>query len=203
MIVYTPLDLPKIEPDDWNTFWTIWNTHSDSLVKVSFNGVHSDSPVGRNDIWQGLDIFVSKNSTAIWTAPFYDIREELPNLYNTLATLPIPNIYRVRLVSSKQPVGPHSDDKKDTWVARAYLHYTAPTGQWYFIRPGDMGGQRSYITLPAETNWFAYNDKHCWHATEYDEKYPKILLQVFASSVPMELVNTSIEKYKEHTIRYD
>jgi hypothetical protein len=203
MIVYTPLDLPKIEPDNWDVFWDIWNTHSSSLTKIKSNGDHSDSPVGRNDVWQGLDIYINSERLYVWQAPFYDIKEKLPKLYNTITSLPINNIRRVRLVSSKLQVDPHTDDNKDIWVARAYFHYTAPNEQWYFTRPGDYHGKRTYITLAPETNWFTYNDKYCWHATDYDSQYPKILLQVFASSLPKELVDASIEKYKENTIRYD
>ncbi len=206
MIIYTPLDLPKIEPDDWNVFWEIWNQHSSNLVKVLPNGSHSYSAVGRDDVWQGLDIYRYKNIdfTSAWRAPFYDIKEKLPKLYNMLDTLPMSNVTRVRLVSSKLEMTAHSDEVKDIWVARAYFHYTAPKEQWFFTRPNDGRGERTYITLPAETNWFAYNDKNCYHGTDYDPKYPKILLQVFSlSSIPQMLIDASIEKYKEHTIRYD
>lgn len=203
MIVYTPLDLPKIEPDDWNIFWDIWNQYSDNLVKVVSNGSHSKSAVGRNDLWRGLDIYKNPLMMPGWQAPFYDIKEKLPKLYNTITSLPISNIRQVKLVSSKLQVNPHSDDEKDIWVARAYFHYTAPTEQWWFTKPGNSSGERSYITRPNETNWFAYNDKYCWHATDYDPKYPKILLQVFASSLPADLINRSIEKYKDYTITYN
>jgi hypothetical protein len=203
MIVYTPLDLPKIEPDSWEVFWEIWNQHSGNLIKIISNGNHSDSAVGRNDVWQGLDIYKDPRTLNGWQTPFYDIKEKLPKLYNTIISLPIKDIRQIRLVSSKMQVDPHSDDVNDIWVARAYFHYTSPKEQWYFTRPGDFYGQRTYITLPSETNWFTYNDKYCWHATDYDSKYPKILLQIFASSLSKELVDASIEKYKEHTIRYD
>lgn len=203
MIVYSPLDLPKIEPDDWNIFWDIWNQHSDNLVKVISNGTHSDSSVGRSDVWQGLDIYKNTKIPNVWDAPFYDIKEKLPKLYNTITSLPISNIRQVRLVSSKMKVDPHSDDVKDIWVARAYFHYTASSEQWFFTRPGDFYGERTYITRPSETNWFTYNDKYCWHATDYDPMYPKILLQIFASSLPIDLVNRSIEKYKDYTITYN
>ena len=201
MIIYTPLDLPKIEPDDWNTFWEIWNTYSSKLIKIKSNGIHSTSDVGRSDIWQGLDIYKNSNFNS-WQAPFYNIKEQLPKLYSTLISLPISNIRQIRLVSSKLQVDPHSDDMKDIWVARAYFHYTAPEEQWFFTKPGDYYGERSYITRPVETNWFAYNDKYCWHATDYDEKYPKILLQIFADSLSTNLIDSSIEKYKDYTINY-
>jgi hypothetical protein len=201
MIVYTPLDLPKAEPDDWNVFWEIWNTYSGKLFKTMSNGTHSDAVVGRSDIWQGLDIYKNSNFNS-WQAPFYNIKEQLPKLYSTLILLPISNIRQIRLVSSKLQVDPHSDDVKDIWVARAYFHYTAPKEQWFFTKPGDYHGKRSYITRPAETNWFAYNDKYCWHATDYDEKYPKILLQIFADGLSTNLIDSSIEKYKDYTINY-
>ena len=119
MIIYTPLDFPKIEPDDWNVFWEIWDTYSDNLIKVISNGDHSVATVGRSDIWQGLDIY--KNlSLNVWQAPFYDIKEQLPKLYNTLISLPISNIRQIRLVSSKLQVDPHSDDVKDIWVCLLY-----------------------------------------------------------------------------------
>ena len=201
MIVYTPLDLPKIEPDDWNVFWDIWNQYSDKLIKVRSNGTHSNAIVGRSDIWQGLDIY--KNSSFnVWQAQFYDIKEQLPKLYNTLISLPISNIQLIRLVSSNLQVDPHSDNVKDTWVARAYFHYTSPNEQWFFTKPGDYYGERSYITRPTETNWFAYNDKYCWHATDYNPEYPKILLQIFADSLSKNLIDSSIEKYKDYTINY-
>ena len=88
-------------------------------------------------------------------------------------------------------------------MARAYFHYTHPIEQWFFTRPNDVYGERTYITRPIETNWFAYNDKYCCHATDYDPMYPKILLQVFASSLPINLINRSIEKYKDYTITYN
>mgnify|MGYP000843852331 CR=1 FL=1 len=201
MIIYTPLDLPKAEPDDWNVFWEIWNTYSGKLFKTMSNGTHSDAVVGRSDVWQGLDIYKNSNFNS-WQAPFYNIKEQLPKLYSTLILLPISNIRQIRLVSSKLQVDPHSDDMKDIWVARAYFHYTAPEEQWFFTKPGDYYGERSYITRPVETNWFAYNDKYCWHATDYDGKYPKILLQIFADGLSTNLIDSSIEKYKDYTINY-
>lgn len=203
MIIYTPLDLPKIEPDDWSIFWGIWNQYSGNLTKVLPNGNHSNSAVGRNDLWQGLDIYKDPKSYNGWQAPFYDVKEKLPKLHNTITSLPISNVRQIRLVSSKSDLNPHSDDVKDMWVARAYFHYTSPKEQWYFTRPGDRDGTRTYITRPSETNWFAYNDKHCWHATEHDHNHPKILLQVFASSLSKELIYQSITKYKDYTITYN
>lgn len=203
MIIHTPLALPKIEPDDWAVFWNIWNQYSAPLIKVQENvGFISTSPVGRNDIWNGLDIYKPTPFRGSWEAPFYNIKEHLPNLYNMISSLPIPNIRCVRLVSSTMQVPAHSDDNNDIWVARAMFYYTATTSQWFFTKPEDPDGKRTYISYPDDTNWFAYNDMHCWHGTDYDAQNPKILLQVFSSTIPKNLINASIARYRNYTIVY-
>jgi hypothetical protein len=104
------------------------------------------------------------------------------------------------LITSLQNILSHTDDSVDKWSIRAYFHYTDLRSQWYFTKPHDINGTRQYLHLPNETNWFAYNDKHCWHGTDYNPDCPKILLQVFSLRNNLSLVNNSIEKYKDYTI---
>lgn len=200
MIVYTPLDLPIIEPDDWEKFWEVWKSKAGPVVKVKKNWAGSLTPVNSADLWDGIDIF-SLNNSAAWTAPEVDIRDVLPNFYNKLVSL-IPGISRVRLVSSKLPFGAHSDDNLDTWVIRGFL-CPKNFSKWYFTRPQDPKGQRSYILLPEDTMWFAYNDKHCWHGTEYDSDNKKILIQLTFSADIKDILHRSMEKYKDYTINYE
>jgi hypothetical protein len=199
MIVATPLDLPIIKPDNWDTFWDIWNTHSANLVKV-LNNTTKNSQVGATNIWKGLDIFAKGTFKTAWNAPLVDISSSLPNLYNVCATLPIENVCRVRLISSLESFNSHTDDNIDKWSIRAYFHYTDVNDQWYFTNPNDAQGHRYYFHVPKETNWFAYNDKHCWHGTDFDPRHPKILLQIFSFGNNSALINNSIEKYKQYTI---
>jgi hypothetical protein len=199
MIVYTPIDLPKIEPDNWDVFWDVWNTHRDYLVKTKMNTSISLTPVGISDMWLGLDIFKKTTGYASWQAPFFDIKQSLPNMYNSLVTL-FPNATIIRLVQSQKNVEAHTDDNRNVWHIRAYLHYTSSKSQWYFTKPHDAGGNRTYIDLPEETNWFAYNDLNAWHGTDFDPDNKKILLQVFGSYISPSLIEPSINKYKNYTI---
>ena len=203
MIVYTPLDLPKIEPDNWDTFWEIWNKYSDWVSKRALNHATSLTPVGTNNIWRGMDIFSTKTMIPAWSAPYFDISERLPNMYRQITNLGIPGVKLVRLLSSKCPFGAHSDDNKDMWVIRAFLHHPAKIPQWYFTKPGDPKGLRTYATLPENTNWFAYNDLNAWHGTEYDPENEKILVQLYFHEPIDGLIERSIEKYKDYTINYD
>jgi len=61
MLIYTPVDLPKIEPDNWDIFWDIWNEHKDYLEKTKHNAKTSLVSLGKNTVWTGLDIFKRKN----------------------------------------------------------------------------------------------------------------------------------------------
>ena len=199
MILYTPIDLPKIEPDNWDVFWDIWNTHSDYAIKTKSNTHLSATPLGSTDIWLGLDIFKKNILSTSWQVPFFDIKYLLPNMYSSLMTI-LPNAGVIRLIQSQKDVGAHTDDNRNVWHLRSYLYYTSSKSQWYFTKPNDSQGDRTYITLPTTTNWFAYNDKHCWHGTDFDPNHKKILLQVFFNPLMPNLLEQSMDKYKDYVI---
>ena len=200
MIVFTPIDLPKIEPDNWDVFWDIWNTHRDYLVKTRVNTTISATPIGANNLWLGLDIIKKSIGNTSWQAPFFSIKDLLPNMHNSLTTL-FPNA-TIRLVQSQTDFRSHTDDNINIWHLRAYLHYTDSKSQWYFTKPHDPHGDRTYINLPESTNWFAYNDLNSWHGTDFDVDNKKILLQVFFNPLTPNLLKQSIEKYKDYTIDF-
>jgi hypothetical protein len=201
MLIFTPVDLPKIEPDDWDIFWDIWNTHSRPLVKVRQNTDLSVAPVGTNNIWIGLDVYKLYNTEMPYTAPYVDIKELLPNMHRQLLDI-APNLYRVRLLQSCVNIASHTDTNTDLWNLRAFIHNVDSYTQWYFTKPNDSTGERTYITMPADTNWFMYNDKHCWHGTDYDPDNKKILLQAFCFGSPVNIMERSSKKYKEFNLEY-
>lgn len=201
MIISTPLDLPKIAPDSWEVFWKIWNQYACNLVKVRKNINLSKSPIGKNNAWKGFDIYKPLNLPTAWDAPFYDIKYDLPKLYQSILNLPFKYIHRVRIVSSLLSIGSHTDDNTDKWAVRAFLKHDDPDSQWYFTAPIPNDVNKQFLQMPSDTNWFAYNDKHCWHGTIFNPKYPKILVQLFMLSNPIDIVNTNIEKYPDYIIK--
>jgi hypothetical protein len=201
MIIYTPLNIPKIEPDNWEVFWNIWNKHSDIMVKKSINLATSLSKIGESGTWRGLDIYKLGNMSPSWDCPYFDIKNDLPLLFQYIGNLPIKNIYRVRLIQSLKPITPHTDNDLDRWEYRALLHNTSPKSQWFFTEP--KKDERTYIELPDSTNWFAYNDKYSWHGSDYDPKFEKILVQLFfLGPKHNDIIPSSIETYKEYTIDF-
>jgi hypothetical protein len=200
MIVYTPLNLPKLEPDNWEVFWNIWNTHSDVLVKKSVNIVNSRSPVGSNNVWVGLDIFSKWNLKVSWDCPYYDISNDLPVMRESIDRLNLKTLYRVRLIQSMVDVEAHTDNNTDRWNIRGYLHYTSTQPQWYFTKPRDT--IKTYSTMPNDLQWFGYNDKYAWHGSDYDPNHKKILIQLFFLENVNNLIQDNINVYKEYTIEY-
>jgi len=202
MLVFTPIDLPKIEPDDWLVFWEMWNQYKGTVSKVHMNYALSPAQVGSTSIWTGLDIYKKVNTPMTWEAPFFDIKHSLPNMYNAINSLSI-NIIRARLVQSQIPMHSHSDDNVDCWNIRAFIHGNNPHKQWYFTKPNDTLGERTYIKMPPDTNWFMYNDLHCWHGTDFDPDNKKILLQIFCIGNPsVDYLTSSTKKYEQYTIEF-
>lgn len=202
MLIFTPMDLPKIEPDNWDVFWDIWNTHSAPLTKVNQNTETSIAPIGSDDIWTGIDIYNKYNNTMPYTAPYVDIEHALPNMYKALLSIST-DVYRVRLLQSQTNILAHTDNNKDRWNIRAFLYGDTAPNQWYFTKPYDSHGERTYIKMPTDTNWFMYNDKYCWHGTDFEPNHKKILIQVFCIDPKLtKLIDNGTQKYKEYTLEF-
>lgn len=204
MIVAHALDLPKIEPDNWDTFWDIWNNNSQSLIKVGYGDNHryqSATQLGSRDHWIGMDVFRTPLQWH-WVAPFVDISKTLPNMYNTLTSLELPNIRLVRIVQSIKDHSAHSDTGSDSWEVRAMLKCDNPSKHWYYTPYGNKGTRES-LRLPNDTNWFTYNDTKCHHGTIYFPDSPKYLIQVYyGGKISIDLLSRSIDKYPESVISF-
>ena len=209
MIIATPLDIPPLVPDDWNVFWEIWHKNADNLVKTYFvpqnpvsRPVPNNSMLGRNDIWFGMDIFQTASSErrTLWQSPYVDISHSLPKLYQQCINLPFSNVRTIRIVKSLKNFSPHADDGLDIWRIRAMLYHPWEEQQWHFSLPD--GNKTIPLSLPKETNWFSYNDKHCWHGTTYNPDREKLLV-IVDGLVQKSLIEKSIEKYKDFTVTSD
>ena len=198
--------------DDWDVFWNIWEKHSimmykkPTLAEVKKNILYTRNFQG--DVWKGIDLYHSSfydSWPLLWNAPLVDIKNELPILYECVQDInELFPMHCIRLAESQLDISSHTDYNENVWRMRGYLYYPSKVSQWYFTKPKDSEGKRHYISLPSETSWFAYNDKECWHGTDFDEKNKKILVQLFPLPSAKEnidlAVKLGIEKYKDYTI---
>ena len=205
MIIATPLDIPRIEPDDWNVFWDLWNTYSGPLTKQYLNNGSEVDPLIAPKIWSGLDLYDQWPHGTAWQAPLFEAGKLFPKMFKTIFDLNLNSLYRIRLISSLMPVGAHSDDSADRWSIRAFLHHPSTEQQWYFTKPNDRFGSRKYLLMPEDTNWFAYHDNLTWHGSDYDPKKPKILLQLYTRPIltSNQLIQRSFSKYADYVVDYE
>jgi len=200
MIVATPLDLAPLQPDSWSVLWAIWNKYSGDLVKTSTNLTDSDASIGNRSIWRGLDIYRASLARTAWTAPYYDISRELPQLLRDIKNNEMFDIlHRVRIIQSNMDIPAHSDDRRASWYLRCMLHNTDVNSQWYFT--ANDSDERKYLHMPKDTNWFAYNDAACKHGSDYRPEHTKLLVQFYGEyKHEPQVIARSINKYKEYTI---
>lgn len=203
-LYYTPIKLPKIEPDNWDLFWEIWNTEADYVHKTTNPHEKSRLLLGNRTCWKGMEVYdpdVVKTNRSIQLVSV-DIRSRLPKMYESMQSLkPFFKNLSLIFLESKFPIGAHTDKNLDNWMLRSFFYYPSPTPQWYFTKPDDTNGKRTYITVPEDTTWFAFNDSKAWHGTDYDEKYPKIVIKAYGS-LHDEVIQENLERYKDYTLSF-
>lgn len=194
-IVSTPLDLPHLEPDNWDRWWDIWNEFSRPLAKT---GV---SPNSESGLHVGFDVFKIPQFNPVYKADYVDLKSLYPDLYNQILSLPV-TIYGARFVSSRGDFSAHIDNKWHSWSIRNMFYCPDAEPQWYYT--DREGNNKKYLIMPETTNWWAYLDGAIKHGTHYKPEFPKIILQVF-SDIPRsaELSKRSFSKFPNHIISYD
>lgn len=194
-IVSTPINFPKLVPDDWDKWWNIWNRYSTPLVKKGI------SPNNQSGLHVGFDVFKISVFSPTYEAAYVDLSVLYPSLYEQIVSLPM-QIYGARFVSSKGDFPGHIDNRWISWSLRNMFHCEDPEPQWFYT---DMENKnKTFLTLPESTNWWAYLDGAIKHGTHYKENYPKIILQVFSDPVnTTAFVEKSIGMFPEHSIEYD
>lgn len=203
---FTPILLPNIVPDSWNSFWNIWNSTADQVLKFKHpHDAESRLKVGDTTTWKGMEIYdpsAGTNKSKSVSMPIIDIRESLPKMFGTLMSLkPFFKNFSITMIQSVTAIGAHTDRNLDSWMVRCFFHYPAANEQWYFTRPNDHMGERTYIQMPQDTTWFAFNDKNSWHGTDYDMQYPKILIKIYGS-LRDQVLQENFARYKNYVLSF-
>jgi len=195
-LYYTPLDIPRIQPKNWDQWWEVWNTHSAVIAKNEKN--HNDT----YGLWKGLDLYrdpsmVFKLRAAgltgvhnpVYNAPYhYQSSVVIDLVHQVISRFPM-HIICIRVIENLDEVPPHSDESSPAPNVRSILwsDYTEPI--WRF----DLGEKSLEMTLPEDTNSFYYLDYPLKHSAIYRPGNTKGVLVVYG--VPMK------DKFKEMTTR--
>jgi hypothetical protein len=195
-IISAPLNFPKIEPDNWDEWWNVWNTESKVVFKTSTTHNSLSSP------WTGLDIYVKpgKEDLAVETYNFRNInRPDLfSNFFSNLENFPL-DISVMRAASTIVSARPHNDFTKPMYSVRAIMHDANPSPTWYYL----FDDKKVYLNMPADTNSWIYPDHESKHGSDFQFPYRKILLMFFGTlkpGYPKIAFDQSLQKYKDYVI---
>jgi hypothetical protein len=193
-IISTPLIFPKVEPDDWDVWWKLWNKNSKFLMKVVNN--HNE---GRAR-WLGMDIYVGHGIDSAqvtgYHAPYIPYPELFKKLLDNIDQLPI-NVKVIRAVSSIYEVSPHSDFLTPNFSVRSLLHDTNPTSTFYY----QFNDTKVYQQLPIDSNTWGYWDHKSKHGTDHYSGRRKILLMYYGTTKEDMDISNSIEHYADYVIK--
>ena len=199
-IPYVPLDVPRIEPDNWELFWELWNAKNADITRG----------LNETQYWKGLCIWLNPaidhtkfnyNNTVVddWSMHFPKMFEQIRNC------LPFHSIEKVVLWSNINEVGPHFDpdaviypwpdslrimlwdtnERATFWMSRWPKRTEDFNPEPVVVRNKGKYGcdtklipqeKRMYVDLPAETNTFVFNNGAYLHGADMAKS--KIIMAV-------------------------
>jgi hypothetical protein len=212
---WLPLDIPKIEFDDLESFKNLWEKESIDILRVRPDAAEpwkkESHPLKKDSSWhvpsfRGLHLYENKVVSPISQDSFcgklYEGND--PQLKRILEQVfdyfPIHTMFSVFIWQSTREIKPHRD-RGFFWKCptefRAMLHdeNTEPTLYVADIENRDI----HYVDCPEETNSFCWSNGTQIHGSDYYGKKKWILCIAGAqhSTKSDELFERSIEKYRD------
>lgn len=223
-VPWIPLDIPRIEPDDWDLFWRLWNEKNADITRANPQ---------ESQYWKGLCCWLNPaidhtkfnySNTVIddWSMHFPRMFEQIRNC------LPFISLEKIVLWSNVNTVNPHFDPDAviypwpDSLRIMLWDTNEAPTfymNKWperteefnpppVTVRTGGKGygiksdrvpeDKRMYVGLPKDTNTFVFNNGAFLHGANLAK--PKIIMAVKGRPNIykwLKALEASYEKYKD------
>lgn len=195
-ILLTPLDIPKIVPNDWEQWWEIWHKNKANLTKK--HKTHNSS-YGANDVWKGVTLFQAQDSIMTYDCPDVSDTTVAKNISEqVLDRLPL-RIMCIRVIENLTNIDFHTDHSVPKQQLRSVLWNTYDDPIWKF----KLNDEIRQFALPEETNTFFYVDNPLQHAAIYDSNKSKGLLWIygykaFENSITV-LAEDSAKKFKQQS----
>ena len=222
-IIWLPLDIPKIELDDYDEFLKIWDEQSHKVLRIKPDAaepwIKDEHPWGEKSSWNlaqfnGLTLYghpgIAWDTGTFAARPYVgDIPMFERIVKQVFEYFPIHTMLTIFIWESKMGIAPHKDQSaywKCPTEFRVMLHdeNTEPT----LYVATDFTDTPVYIDLPEDTNSFCWSNGKCVHGSTYHGKRKFILCisGIQHSAQSDELFDRSIKKYKDklnYTLDYD
>lgn len=222
------LDLPKFELDSPEEFWNIWEAEKERVARQTIDrgALGAKNPSLEHSQWDGLAMYEDLQllKDAAWkTKVSLDLaRTQSKYMASIFKNLPFVRIRSIRMWSSNCVIPAHYDGNMPSVLdgvmrfpteIRLMLDDKNPKETFWLCssskyKPNPKDGipmeDRYYVTLPEDTNTFAWNNEDYLHGADYDPQYRKILVVIkgWVDVIRLEeLIDRSIVKYPDHVIR--
>jgi hypothetical protein len=191
-ILFTPLDIPKIIPNNWDHWWEVWNNKTDKLVKI-----HNNHNSGSNELWRGINLYKSSICRVTYDCPDAFDSPVVKNIVEQVFEyIPI-SIMCIRVIENLMNVPFHSDHTVSRQQLRAVLWSNYTDHIWNFKYNDEV----RHASIPNDTNSFYYIDNPLLHSAIYDPTKSKGLLVIYGHHEFDDKLSTiahkSSEKYKD------
>ncbi len=218
-IRWLPLDIPKIEFDNFQEFEDLWRQECIDILRIKPDVAEpwdkDKHPFGDKSSWhvaqfQGLTIWRNPNSETetltfaekLYKGNYYQFNRIVEQVFEYF---PMHTIFTIFIWKSTMEVKPHRD-KSAFWKCptefRVMLHdeNEDPTLYVADIEKGDI----NYIDLPKDTNSFCWSNGTQIHGSDYHgkNKYLLCIHGIQHSKKSDELFERSINKYR-HLLNYN
>lgn len=202
-VLFTPLNIPKIVPNDWEQWWDIWNKNTVNLIKKhkTHNSSYGEPGVlkGPNNVWKGITLYQSPNSIMTYDCPNLSDTPIAKNISEqVLDNLPC-SIMCIRVIENLYGIDFHTDHAMPKQQLRSILWNTYDDPIWNF----KLNDEVRELSLPESSNTFFYVDNPLQHSAIHDSTKSKGLLWIyghrpFEKSIT-ELAEASAKKFKQHS----
>lgn len=216
-VTATVLDIPDIVPDDWDTFWQIWNAEKARSRRIGADR-NNTGPGG----WVGLDLIHAQGKNSFEQPIVPELAEACPRMMsNIIQHFPFSSLRLVRLWQSIVPIKPHREGNPNQFQYpsefRTMLHDTNTRPTFYMTPVMDhanadsepakaeakLNGRRHYVNVaPGES--FIFNGETAYHGAEYDPGHHKILV-IVKGDLDLDryddLMQRSVDRFPERVMR--
>jgi len=214
-IRWLPLDIPKIEFDNYQEFLDIWDQHNIDVVRLkpctAEPWTAEAHPLGTSSNYhkpqfKGLHFYTEdpdkfyENERGIFAHKYYEHPVFKPIIEQVKEFFPFHHITHMYVWESVKSVAPHRD-QSFFWNCptefRAMLHdeNEEPT---LYVADAEYGDAH-YIDLPKDTNSFCWSNGSQIHGSDFHGKRKQLLcINGFLSISKLDaLLEKSIDKYKD------
>jgi hypothetical protein len=216
-ILFTPLDIPINLPDEQEIYnWAEANTFRQTEYKQYELGWFTHSPVAcciLPDDWRDVKELYKvedhlKNQIVGNNDTFFhpEFSKLFPQLVEAIKALPFKELTGASVKIQRGPSFPHQDDLhtiEDVGIEepkRITMSLTDVTQSKLYL---EKDGNKFYPTMPNGYPCYAFNNKDCNHAAEYDSDRIRIILDtagILDARKHRELITRSVNKFKDYVL---